>query len=588
MNISHRIVLLFTCVPVLAQTPNAESPQPKGKGTIEGRVLGPLGTPLPNVEVVATHDPRGTAVLAKSRTDGDGMFVIGRLPTDRGCSVLARLPGHTTAVEYASLGPTTPQAGLELRLWTANTLRGRVVDPQGKPVVDAVVLGTKDCTRLDGGFLAPEARTDANGLFELPGVPIGDCVVRVWKPGFELREHELVALADTALEVQIAPGDGTQLAIYAKGLPEELLAQTVVRITATRGEGFSLPSAIEQNGLDAGGRCNLKGLPNAQWRVELEAPGCSFEPRNARTKEGRFVNVLPFAARAGGDVTLRGTLRSTDGKPLAGQTLVSRMQRSQPLSSIRPGRATTDAEGRFVLETPLVRDEPYSLSLIDSTWALQHPTGNVLSHELRYGMRWQEKADPDRELALIAAPAALVTARLVDPDGQPVPFVRTELQGYRSNVEPAWGVMATATSRRDGTLEFPCVAPEFDLRVHAAGNGGSGDSEAFLLETGKRHHVQVVLQRPGTVRGRVVDAAGKPVAGSRVALTNMSPVTGQQTDGGRLNVLCDHKGRFVFTGVSPGGHRAETDNQAATGKGVGEIFEVAAGAIVSVEVRLSR
>lgn len=580
MNID-RIAFLFACVPVLAQAP---------KGTVEGRVLGPLGEPLPNVEVVATHDPRDSTVLAKTRTDGEGMFVIGRLPTDRGCIVLASLPGLTTAGDYASLSPTTPHAGLELRLWEANTLRGRVVDPQGAPVVDAVVLGTKDYTSFAGAFRPPETRTDAKGLFELPGVPLGDCVVRVWKPGFLLREHELVATEDKTLEVQLAPGEGTQLAVYARGLPDEVLAQTTVRIYATRrGSGFSLPSAIEKNSLDANGRFSMQGLPNAEWNVELAAPGYTFDPRSVRTKEGQFVHVLPFVASADGEVTLRGTLRSTDGKPLAGQTLISRTERSPSINGGRPGQTTTDAEGRFVLQAPLVANEPYSLFLVDSTWALQQPTQGKRGFDLRYGVRWQEKAEPARELALVAAPAAFVTARLVDPDGKPMPFVDTELQGYRENVHPPWGAAAYATSRRDGTLEFPGVhGSDIDLRVHASGAGGTGESEPFRLAAGTRHEVQVVVQRPGMVRGTVMDQAGKPIVGARITLSNWNTTTGQQTDGGWSNVPSDRNGRFVFTGVAPGGHRVGANRHEIHGKGAGEIFDVAAGATVAVELRLSR
>ena len=580
MNI-RRFALLLVFGPILAQAP---------QGTIEGRVRGPLGEPVPNVEVVATHDPRNAAVLAKTRTDGEGMFVIGRLPTDRGCLVLTSLPGHTTAGEYASLSATTPHAGLELRLWEANTLRGRVVDPQGAPVVDAVVLGTKDYTWFAGAFRPPETRTDAKGAFELPGVPLGDCVVRVWKPGFLLWEHDLVATEDKTLEVQLAPGEGTQLAVYARGLPDESFAQTTVHVHATRrGSGFSLPSTIEKNTLDARGRFSMQGLPNAEWNVELAAPGYTFDPRSVRTKEGQFVSVLPFVASADGEITLRGTLRSTDGKPLANQRLISRTQRSQSINGGRPGSATTDAEGRFVLQAPLVKDEPYSLFLIDSTWALQQPTQGMGGFDLRYGVRWQEKADPTRELALVAAPAAFVTARLVDPDGKPMPFVWTELQGYRENVHPPWGAVAYATSRRDGTLEFPGVhGSDIDLRVHASGAGGTGDSEPFRLGAGKRHEVQVVVQRPGVVRGMVLDEAGKPIVGARISLSNWNTATGQQTDGGWSNVPSDRNGRFVFTGVAPGGHRVGSGRHTIHGKGAGEIFEVAAGATVDVELRLSR
>lgn len=81
------IAAVFATLPALAQSPGEAPCSPTG--TVEGRVLGPLGEPMPNVEVIATHDPRGQEVLAKTRTDGEGMFVMARLPIERGCCVLA-------------------------------------------------------------------------------------------------------------------------------------------------------------------------------------------------------------------------------------------------------------------------------------------------------------------------------------------------------------------------------------------------------------------------------------------------------------------------------------------------------------------
>lgn len=582
MNHAALAVLSFT-LPLLAQAP---------MGTIEGRVLGPLGDPLPNVEVVATADPRAPGALAKTRTDGDGMFVLARVPCDRPCSVVARLPGHTVALGFAALGPDRPNTTTQLRLWQANTLRGRIVDPAGKPIAGAAVLGTKDYTWFSGGFLSPETTTDAKGRFELPGVPIGDNVVRAWAPGFEMAEHKLITVEDTEVEVRLAPGDGTLLAIHAKGLPEELRPQTTVRIYATRrGSGFALPRAIETGALDEAGRFLCKGLPNAEWHVQLEAPGHTFEPRSVTTREGQFVNVLAFTASADGEVTLRGVLRDLAGVPLAGQTLVCRTKRSPSRNGGRPAMATTDADGRFALAAPLVLAEPYSLHLLGSTYVLQQTKerGHTGSTDLRYGVRWEETADPTRELVLVAAPAAFVTARLVDENGRPFPFADAQLEGERQNVHPPFGAIAYATALRDGTLRFAGFhGSDATLRIAASGPGGSGISETFTVAPGERIDVVVTMQSAGRVRGRVFGADGKPAAGVRVTMSNWDVATGQQTDGGWTNVASDRDGRFVFLGVAPGGHRLASDRHEPAAIGRTDIFAVEPGGVVEVELRLER
>jgi hypothetical protein len=305
---------------------------------------------------------------------------------------------------------------------------------------------------------------------------------------------------------------------------------------------------------------------------------------------GEPLRELVFTATAIGSVQLRGVLRSADGKALAGERLVCRTKKSPSMSGGTPGEATTDAEGRFVMNAPLVAGEPYSLHLVASKWVLEQQKGadTTGSWDSRYLVRYEDKADGARELSLVAQPAALVTAKLVDENGRAVPFAWTELQLCRRQGSPEWTAMAYGTSRRDGTVVFPGVhsVPE-DLRVRTEGSAGAGSSDAFHLERGERREMVVRVQRAGTVTGCVLDASGKPVPGFRVSLRNYDVATGRQVDGGWTNVPTGRDGRFVFVGVAPGGHRVDN---LRTGEGAraSEVFEVRPGATVDVQLRLEK
>ena len=54
----------------------AQGAQPAA-GVVEGRVLGPLGEPMVSVEVWAADWNTPMQRLAQTRTDGEGMFVLG-------------------------------------------------------------------------------------------------------------------------------------------------------------------------------------------------------------------------------------------------------------------------------------------------------------------------------------------------------------------------------------------------------------------------------------------------------------------------------------------------------------------------------
>lgn len=559
---------------------------------VDGRVLGPDGRPMPNVEVLAKARYQDDAILAKTRSDGDGMFVLSRLADDGTIWVTAQPPGHTLSIAGAKLTPEQPFAGVELRVYEANTLRGRIVDPEGQPVAGASVLGCKDMTWFHGQTMPVETTSDADGRFELRGVPIGDCVVRAWAPGFVLREYWLTALADSDLEMPpLLREDGTTLTIAVDGLTADEAAKTAVWLYPTRhGTGFSVPRRLCEAVLAADGTCRLTGLPDGEWHVEPMLAGVTFDPRSATTKLGERAPKLPFKITRDGSTLVRGRVTDAAGKPLANQTMVCRTQRSQSMNGGRPGRASTDADGRFVLDAPLVVGEPYSLHLVGSDHAFQQAKTKGMwgSSDPRYLVRWEDVADPARELAMVAVPVAKLTVTVRNGDKQPVPFLSLELQFDREPFQ--LNTIAYATTSRDGVAVFPGVhGADVDVVVIGSGPAGAVRSEPFRLVAGESLRRELVATTPGRVEGLVVDAGGKPLPGVRVSLRNVDAATGKQVDGSWTCVPSDRLGRFVFTGVAAGGHRIDVGMHAKTdGAGKSEPFDVAPGGTVQVEVKVAR
>jgi RNA polymerase sigma factor (sigma-70 family) len=166
-----------------------------------------------------------------------------------------------------------------------------------------------------------------------------------------------------------------------------------------------------------------------------------------------------------------------------------------------------------------------------------------------------------------------VTGRVLGPDGKPVADAELAVVGgqsvYTSSFEFAvWQRHLTFGQTRadaDGkfrlTIKLPPAPPQPRMRVLA---GGKGLGIAWTWLDPKLESADVELRLPAEqiVRGRVVDLQGEPVAGARVALTELKhhPAKGQKDQGtwgpppeglpfGPVNTTADARGEFTFRGL---------------------------------------
>jgi 5-hydroxyisourate hydrolase-like protein (transthyretin family) len=185
--------------------------------TVSGRVLDPSGKPQSGAKLVLLAWRDQTTDLGN--TDSDGRFKV-QVPADRrALALVARAEG--SGIDFVRLGQADVEKELELHMVKDNSVRGRIVDSQGKPVVGAKVVATEinvyanelldqaladwKWRELRHGFprgvkflwhdagVLPAATTDAEGRFTLAGVG-AERLVTLRVRGKSLAESELTVV----------------------------------------------------------------------------------------------------------------------------------------------------------------------------------------------------------------------------------------------------------------------------------------------------------------------------------------------------------------------------------------------------------
>src|SRR5690606_6099902 len=102
---------------------HSQEPEPP-RGTVQGRVVDALGEGLPATPVEAFLD--GDTPVASTISDGDGMFVLAKLPTDRYVRVRARAEGRVAGQDYVRPSATRATEVAGIRLWDLGPVRRRL------------------------------------------------------------------------------------------------------------------------------------------------------------------------------------------------------------------------------------------------------------------------------------------------------------------------------------------------------------------------------------------------------------------------------------------------------------------------------
>ncbi len=570
-----------------------------------GRVFDGRDQPVAGAEVFvmaqsikASHVDRA---LEGRRPDtasaADGEFAIGGLAQGAPVHVVVRAAGFVPARVPAVRPPA--ESPLVVRLEPATAMEGRVVDESGAPVPTARVelqwnaVLPEDPGLPVGDLIVRAARSDAQGRFELRGIPHGGRArLSAGAPGFggiESLEVE-VPRPSAAGELRLVLPRGALLqgrVTTAAGEPVPAVRVGVGAVATTTGddgaywlEGAPLgrqdvmflhpsygrqakPVEIEAGGnvldlafapgVEVTGRVvDASGAPVSAARVELAALQAARRYQDVTGEDGRF-RLFPVAAgqyqlKAGAEGFTETEVRTpvdVAGDRVSsveivldrGAVLSGNIRGLSPAELERVEVIAQDELGRPVTAWTDGRGRYEVRALHPESWFVRAE----LSDDQRRAQVRVLVSRSDRELTRdLEFGKRLVLSGQALYDGKPLADTGVSLRGERFAVERTTATDYAGRFRLEDlepdTYRLSLNQPR-KLLVH---------NERIDLRADREIVVRVEV---ATVGGTVVSTDGKPIADALVSMT--------QTDGVEYLVVIGSKadGRFRAAHVPPGSYR---------------------------------
>ena len=270
-------------------------------------------------------------------------------------------------------------------------------------------------------------------------------------------------------------------------------------------------------------------------------------------------------------VTFEATVKTVDGKPVQGVTVVISYYRGRSAMSFGARRrlevrATSDPRGRFRVDLP---QNLYSVNYRVET-PRERPLG-VVAFETSHDYFSGHGDVPDTvQLALrMKVGTETLTGKVTDEAGKAVKGVVVTLS--RQTVGTSRGqqgrlrhVLSTTTNAW-GTYRFArLVAGSYGIHsvVPPRGTGLVPMSATWRGHGGVRlpskdaSHKDFQLKRGCAIRGRVIDEDGKPIVGAKVSASRApaaidGPTVYQRTGNFSDTALTDARGTYTLEGLSP-------------------------------------
>jgi protocatechuate 3,4-dioxygenase beta subunit len=458
--------------------------------------------------------------LRAAVTGADGRYRLEHLPSGSYLVTAEASDYLSPEPRFLRLAPGDRQEH-DVVLRAGVTLRGRVRDEDGKPVVDVLVVASAGHRQRHTVPSTHVNSTEEEGAFALAGMEPGRWVLMVDDPRYLPVNHvarapgpevELVLRRGAAFEGQVLDADGEPVE-GARVMAFPNPPDDPVRVRA--------PVMTE-----AEGRFRLEGLEARPYKL-IAITGGSI----------RRVGTTEVTARGGttrADIrlvrgkVLRGQVVEVGGKPLQGISVFASQDRGavpeEEAFTSRgeaSGNAETDAAGRFELH-----------NLAPGTFRLW--TGSAEHQD--FEITAEADAPP---LTLVLTPKAKVRLRVLHEDGRP--FTAFVLGGEPVAVPSGEHTFHGSTMEQTLEISAPGYASE---RVKVPPGPGS---------------LEVVLRPGRRVTGQVVNArSGAPVGDAEVALSadaegSLERLDARTGPGGGFTL--SHVGDGAFVTVAKAGFR---------------------------------
>jgi protocatechuate 3,4-dioxygenase beta subunit len=588
-----------------------DQPKTETEATIEvrGQVLDPDGRPVAEAKLYLTKSTANSLAPApQAKSGSDGRFRLAVTKSELDKSTMGKPSPQIMAVadgygcDWEVVGSAEKE--LTLRLVKDMPIRGRILDPDGRPVVGAKVTVASVCTpkgddlgdyleahrkgdgyafvKAWGGALAGQPAmltTGADGRFKLAGVG-RERVVYFHVEGPAIATVDLTVMTRAAEKVgDVYGGSFDYVAVASRPIRGVVRDKTTGKPLAGASVGFGPPYTQWMAVTDKEGRYELLGLAKSpSYKLVVKpADGLYFE-RWAELKDTPGLDTLTGDIEmVQGGVTVRGKVTDkTTGKPIAQarvyyyplfpNPIVNKKldgawhPRSEAITGVDGSYVLTVLPGQGMMGATAPNPEAYMTALVTPKeikdffkapiFSANEPSRAVGENSASFIQDHHQALvllEPGEKEEALVKDMTLVTAllltkkgRVVGPDGEPVTGVTVKGLGR--------GLEEKTLKGAEFTVE------DIDARVNRQLFFYHEEKKLgfFLKElSGMTPEPLIIKLQPcGTASGRIVDADGQPVAGSRV---DVGAVREQGSVGARHQwVKTDKDGRFRFEGLVPG------------------------------------
>jgi len=519
----------YTAATVPGVTPPVDEPLEvvlRPTVTMHGTVVGPGGEPIEGATLMA----RPTNPFITGRYGG-GRQAMGTSDERGEFEIVDVEPGEVLLVANAEgyqqreiagivLAPGRDHEGVRVELQPGGTVRGTVRGPDGEPVD-----GTRVEVEQEQNPLRFQrrlgARTDAEGRYEVAGVPPGRRTLSAFHPEHVRAVRELeITLGESRLDFRLERGyevRGRVLDTAGAPVPGARVSLvTDARIWTSRGEASGEDGSFTLAGVEAG-----------TYRARAERQGYA-EALSEPIAVAGPVDGLELRLERGAAIV--GTVVGAGPDELADLRVFAHLQEAGRRGA---AMAPVDYEGRFRLE-----------GIVPGDWMV---TATVGVGGRSAFSRVEVEPGAVEVPVTIELTAGLTLEGEVLARGEPLPGMMVAAVGTGRMS----GGMATSDHR--GAFRIEGLEPGvYRLQVFRSGSALQ-HSEELTIEADRAVTVEI---DPAAIRGRVTDAAdGAPLEGAKVRVeASRTDSFGEFGQILSLESTTAPDGTFRIAEISPGGY----------------------------------
>ncbi len=501
-------------------------------GAIEGRVTDSRGKPVEGAEVHVNEAQNleaslslnlgeglvGQPSLRSLRTGADGSFRAKGLKSGSLFDLRVQHPAYAETTVPNVAAPTKEAVRIEMK--ASHSLKGQVVNAEGAPVAGASLVWLERGEGIAGllGSRRPLGTADAQGRFQVSGLPAGSLDLEVSAEGYQTRWMEGLNIPeDRDLEdVRVVLGRGSWLDVQVLNTEREPVPDTPLiahpqDLLEQQNLLAMLRGVFSDCTTDSQGRCRLSLPEPGAYSVQVMGK----LPVNITVPPGgtSFEIVLPR------DFEVSGRVVGKDGAGVPGIHVQSWSEAQEPSG------AQTGTDGTFVF--PKLAEGRYRLTA-------QQPGVGEASLDIEIA------GQPVRDLELRLAETesgVVLTGRLTGLPPEDLKGALVQAQSPEANL--------SGFVKWDGSYRIENLEPGEWTVSARTGSGRQATGKVWIEPGATAATLDLDFAGGLTLSGRVL-VDGSPLGGASVLAGNLA-----DPGSGQLGSTA-HDGSFALRGLSPG------------------------------------